>query len=58
VARHRSAPCWCARLLALVHAVYFVLDARGSASVIPALICAVFTIAFAITSMRTPTRAS
>lgn len=58
--------CWCARLLALVNALYFVLDARtadwalgnalyrGSASVIPAIICAIFTISFAITSMRTP----
>jgi hypothetical protein len=57
---------WCARLLALFNVVYFVLDARtadwalgnalyrGAASVIPAIICVGFTLAFAITSVRAP----
>lgn len=62
--------CWCARLLAAINAVYFVLDARtadwalgnalyrGSASVIPAMICVVFVAVFTIASVRAPVRAS
>lgn len=62
--------CNAARLLAIINAIYFVLDARtadwvlgnalyrGPTSVIPAILCVVFTLAFASTSLRAPKHAS